>query len=566
MRGTTNSQRGTGGGGEKLVISLKTNQASHEDLIGAKFSVVINGNATEYTWQGASMTIPVSPMLRYTVEFGEVEGYAKPESVTHTAVAGNDRFITGTYNTELVTVNVSADKGTVSGYEVTIAKVNNYGSNNEYTEVEYIEATGSQYIDTGFIPNQDTRIVVKMEDVVVSGVNDFYFGTRTSATSNAFFFSYSSDGSYRSGYNKTNSAVSSSYTQSGVFTVDKNKGVTYINGTQVSSVTYASFTCPANLVIGGINTKGTINYATAKYYACQIYDNGTLIRDYVPVVNKSGIAGLYDKVNNTFYSSASSTAFIAGDIVSEVIITQTNSSANHKIPYGISYLVSASEIITHVTPDKQIFTASQISRIVSVKYGTIPYGVYVQGVSGKLYTVSEWDNQETANGVAVLTNKCKFVIATEHHSGKMYYGGDWIQIAGVTTTSDISVAKTDYDGEVQTTKIINALTGVNDGYVTGAPPAEYCRNYTFPNGKKGYMGAAGEWQAAIDNIDAINSAMSLIGGLNILSAYWTSTLSEYVNGGGAWYKSDWSGSNPNALKCYFKANNGIATARAFCSI
>ena len=120
MKGTTNSQRGTGGGGEKLVISLKTNQTSHEDLIGAKFSVVINGNATEYTWQGASMTIPIPPMLNYSVEFGEVEGYAKPESVTHTAVAGNDRFVTGTYNTEIVTVNVSAEEGSISEYEIQI--------------------------------------------------------------------------------------------------------------------------------------------------------------------------------------------------------------------------------------------------------------------------------------------------------------------------------------------------------------------------------------------------------------------------------------------------------------
>ena len=27
-----------------------------------------------------------------------------------------------------------------------------------YTRLEYIESTGTQYIDTGFIPNQDTRI------------------------------------------------------------------------------------------------------------------------------------------------------------------------------------------------------------------------------------------------------------------------------------------------------------------------------------------------------------------------------------------------------------------------
>jgi len=31
------------------------------------------------------------------------------------------------------------------------------------------------------------------------------------------------------------------------------------------------------------------------------YDNGTLIRDYVPCIRKSdGVSGLWDKINNTF--------------------------------------------------------------------------------------------------------------------------------------------------------------------------------------------------------------------------------------------------------------------------
>lgn len=517
MRGTTNSQRGTGGGGEKLVISLKTNQASPEDLIGAKFSVVISGNATEYTWQGTSITIPIPSMLNYTVEFGEVEGYAKPESVTHTAVAGNDRFVTGTYNTELVTVNVSADKGTVSGYEVTIAKVNNYGSNNEYTEVEYIEATGSQYIDTGFIPNQDTRIVVKMEDVVVSGVNDFYFGARTSATSNAFFFSYSSDGSYRSGYNKTNSAVSSSYTQSGVFTVDKNKGVTYINGTQVSSVTYASFTCPANLVIGGINTKGTISYATAKYYACQIYDNGTLIRDYVPVVNKSGIAGLYDKVNNAFYSSASSTAFEAGGKFGDVISIQTTSSATYKLAHGVEFAVKGNDVFGYAVPDAQYFITSQFSRNINYVYKYSPIGVFIQGKSKSLYSVSEWSSQETPNGIAVCTENCKFIIAPKDFTTYYVWTNNYIT-QDEPYYNTIELAKNDFNGYGNTSVAINK-GGSNMLAATAA------RNYKFPNGEAGYIGSAGEWQAVFDNLNEINTAFSKINiSLSIqYTSFWSST-------------------------------------------
>ncbi len=43
------------------------------------------------------------------------------------------------------------------------------------------------------------------------------------------------------------------------------------------------------------------NPINATLYSCQIYDNGTLIRDYVPCVRKAdGVSGLFDKVNKTF--------------------------------------------------------------------------------------------------------------------------------------------------------------------------------------------------------------------------------------------------------------------------
>jgi hypothetical protein len=52
-----------------------------------------------------------------------------------------------------------------------------------------------------------------------------------------------------------------------------------------------------------------------KLYSCQIYDNGTLIRDYVPCLNEVGVVGLYDKVENKFYGNAeskNSNGFIPG--------------------------------------------------------------------------------------------------------------------------------------------------------------------------------------------------------------------------------------------------------------
>lgn len=166
--------------------------------------------------------------------------------------------------------------------------MNNYNIPGGYSVLSYIESTGTQYIDTGFIPNQDTRVVMELTNIVVSGKHNYFFGARTSTTSNAYFFSYNSGGYYRSGYNTTNGTLDTSYTQSGIFTVDKDKEVTYINGVQAHSATYASFTSPGNLVLGAVNQKGTITYGTIKIHSCKIYDNDILVRDYVPVINDIG--------------------------------------------------------------------------------------------------------------------------------------------------------------------------------------------------------------------------------------------------------------------------------------
>lgn len=54
------------------------------------------------------------------------------------------------------------------------------------------------------------------------------------------------------------------------------------------------------------------DYANATIYSCQIYDNGTLVRDYVPCINPSGEVGLYDLVGGKFYGNAGSGVFVTG--------------------------------------------------------------------------------------------------------------------------------------------------------------------------------------------------------------------------------------------------------------
>ena len=159
--------------------------------------------------------------------------------------------------------------------------------------------------------------------------------------------------------------------------------------------------------------------------------------------------------------------------------------------------------------------ASYASKIASISGGGTPtegiYGVFIYDTNGNLTKPEEWDtaNNDLAVGVAVIDENCSFVIEkTESYSYKKW-GGNGTTISGITTTTDSSIAKTDYSGETNTTKIISQLGSGN------APAAAYCRGRSCTvNGTTlyGYLGALGEWLTAYNNKSAIDSALSKIGG------------------------------------------------------
>lgn len=428
------------------------------------------------------------------------------------------------------------------------AKVNNYGSNNEYIEVEYIESTGSQYINTGFKPNQNTRLVMDFENIGdYSGMTTSLcplFGARN-ASSSAVFTLWIGSKSYphygNVAYNK-NGRFSTNINSRLIY--DFNKNVASIGSNSITC-TAASFTTNYNLCILGANTGGTIDsrHPSGKLYSCQIYDNGVLVRDYVPVVKTNGVAGLYDKVNNVFYLSNGSTNFIAGDVIGEAIAIQTTSSASYKIPYGTSYMVKASDVNGYTTPSEQSFTASQPSRNVSVMYKEAPYGVSVVDINGSIVPVEDWNAGSDATGIVLVTDNVAIIVALEtwysdngsnvwNGNKDSAWGGDGKLVTGIKTTYDEHDAITDFDGEGNTDKIIAQLKGTRDDYssdYTGAPAAEYCRAYS--KGCKGvgewYLPSAGELNEILLNEQNVSSAMMKVAGFYPMYSISSTQYSQY---------------------------------------
>lgn len=113
-----------------------------------------------------------------------------------------------------------------------------------------------------------------------------------------------------------------------------------LNGANQKTLATATFSSTHNLYIGAMNNGGTPNFYTTdvKYELVQIYDNGVLVRDYIPAM-QNGISGLYDKVEQKMYGNSGAGDFIAGEVIPqpdpEPVPVVTEFAVGDIISYGI---------------------------------------------------------------------------------------------------------------------------------------------------------------------------------------------------------------------------------------
>lgn len=188
-------------------------------------------------------------------------------------------------------------------------------------------------------------------------------------------------------------------------------------------------------------------------------------------------------------------------------------------------------------------------------------GVFIYDIYGKLTSTEDWDeaNNDKAVGVYVGNENHRFVVAKENASDSKVWGGFGKQIEGIVTTNDKAQAELDFDGQGNTAKIIEQLNGYTDSAgITGAPAAETCANYIFPNGQNGYLGSTGEWKMFADNKSTIDTAISKCGGSKLSGTYWTSTQ---VRAHISWYYY-----HPTAVIANDYSKNSAAKVRAFLAV
>lgn len=192
----------------------------------------------------------------------------------------------------------------------------------EYQQVEYIESSGTQYINTGY--------VAKVNNVSLE-LDMAWTGNTLGAFESFMGFMYStSTVNPRMALHKYSSVLmfgANATTTSGVAPVKNERFVykgdftsgaqkLYKNGTQIAtnSTTYnfSTNTCP--VYIFARYCPNGMNYSTMRVYRAKIYEGTTLKMDFIPCYRKSdSVIGLYDIVNKVFYSNSGTGNFTKGN-------------------------------------------------------------------------------------------------------------------------------------------------------------------------------------------------------------------------------------------------------------
>ena len=195
---------------------------------------------------------------------------------------------------------------------------------NKYTVMEYLESTGTQYIDTGIKhTGNDIKetMIVSFTKYVSSGEYGL-ISTWTSGYiySNLYFNTAKKIRSYwGSGSNMENSLnieLNTKYSIEHIYDLNGSYGDDHIRSLKINdTIVSTSFngTSTSNPNTFKIFCRGDLNYKSyMKLYVLKLYINGNLVRDYIPVIDSTERPCLFDKVSKECYYNQGTGEFLYG--------------------------------------------------------------------------------------------------------------------------------------------------------------------------------------------------------------------------------------------------------------
>ena len=201
-----------------------------------------------------------------------------------------------------------------------VIEIGNYYDNdgNKYTKVEYLESTGTQYIDTEIYPKSTTiqDILFSLTEMPLNNTQwRNGWGSRGSQEAfewgvlyGKFMLNVSSNTEYIYSDIPFDLNKHSIHLESGKIEFDNTiYGTTTIGNTAEPNQSIYLFALHAEWMNPQIK-----DYCKERIYSTKIYDNDTLVRDYVPVIDSSSRPCLFDKVEKKCYYNQGTGEFLYG--------------------------------------------------------------------------------------------------------------------------------------------------------------------------------------------------------------------------------------------------------------
>lgn len=181
-----------------------------------------------------------------------------------------------------------------------------------YTQLEYIQSSGTQYINTG-VKAKPTNLRVTM-DFAYTAAHDAasLFGSSTGSNwsvvpyGNPVFYVGTSPSLLQQ-----TTAINTKYAldvsaNSGTLTVN-------LNGSIQTAAYSGNLESATAITLFAHNVAGSVQQiCSMRLYQAAMYLDGEKVRDFVPCLNPQNISGLFDLVNGQFYANAGTGIFTAG--------------------------------------------------------------------------------------------------------------------------------------------------------------------------------------------------------------------------------------------------------------
>ena len=210
----------------------------------------------------------------------------------------------------------------------------------EYTQLDYIQTTGNQYIDTLYYPTPNTSVVADYQFTATTAQQRLFGISTTASLANTLSYDIYISGGYVYSWAFKDNIGNWSWTS---VKADTNRHIINFDGynkkllvdgvqsTLGSATNSSPNTLPLFARHNPVNNEYT-GYAKVKLYSLKIYESGTLVRNMVPVLNTTtNKAGLYDTITGTFYTNDVGSNLSYGNINYITSTTNVTTPVDHNI-------------------------------------------------------------------------------------------------------------------------------------------------------------------------------------------------------------------------------------------